>query len=494
MVLPVDVLANVASFVANEPAATTATLHAGRGGDVVVDWGPALSLAVPGEVRHRSRTDPPPSVGGVPCPPEPAADAAAAAGRTPPEQDQRLVPLPVPGRACQGGAVPPPHQGKFFPRGAPAAFLRTLGSPKDSVLVILDDAHRNEMPVLPKNEGRAPRRAVCVLGCPAGLTSQQEAVLASAARSAGWQVRKLGLGHAAEFTSKILARLQVCHSAGHFLPALRQLGCTETPWPTQQHATAKCFGKGASLHFLLPVPLDLASLSRQHQSVAERRRLAHMARASVAAICHSKGGWKGCYITLRFKCGTAVTLSGPLPEQFIRAKVAMSEFKLLQTVKQALRTIGNGQGTEKPMDGIKVHAAGDQALPYLRPCQVQVLDAQASSKLPVPADTQPLSVALRQSLASQCDALVVHLAPLPPAKSEVPTASMVLLSHGATTVVEVISIFQSGFMGAPATSGALLLDKIFEVRMLNAESCRNRGLRDPSVGRGRVTSAHHGGR
>ncbi|CAL1152220.1 unnamed protein product, partial [Cladocopium goreaui] len=67
-------------------------------------------------------------------------------------------------------------------------FLRTLGSPKDSVLVILDDAHRNPMPVLPKNESRAPRRAVCVLGCPAGLTSQQEAALASAARSAGWQV------------------------------------------------------------------------------------------------------------------------------------------------------------------------------------------------------------------------------------------------------------------------------------------------------------------
>jgi hypothetical protein len=29
---------------------------------------------------------------------------------------------------------------------------------------------------------------------------------------------------------------------------------------------------------------------------------------------------------------------------------------------------------------------------------------------------------------------------------------------------QVISIFQSGFMGAPATSGALLLDEIFEVR------------------------------
>lgn len=134
-------------------------------------------------------------------------------------------------------------------------FLRTLGSPKDSVLVILDDAHRNPMPVLPKNEGRAPRRAVCVLGCPAGLTSQQEAALASAARSAGWQVLLVGLGHAAEFTSKILARLQVCHSTGHFLPALRQLGSTGTPWPTQQHTNPKCFGQGVSLHFLLPVPL-----------------------------------------------------------------------------------------------------------------------------------------------------------------------------------------------------------------------------------------------
>ena len=36
------------------------------------------------------------------------------------------------------------------------------------------------------------RRAVCVLGCPAGLTSQQEAALASAARSAGWQVWRGG--------------------------------------------------------------------------------------------------------------------------------------------------------------------------------------------------------------------------------------------------------------------------------------------------------------
>ena len=35
---------------------------------------------------------------------------------------------------------------------------------------------------------------------------------------------------------------------------------------------------------------DLASLSRprKHQSVVVRQHLAHMARASVAAICHSK--------------------------------------------------------------------------------------------------------------------------------------------------------------------------------------------------------------
>ena len=35
---------------------------------------------------------------------------------------------------------------------------------------------------------------------------------------------------------------------------------------------------------------DLASLSRprKHQSVAVRQHFAHMARASVAAICHSK--------------------------------------------------------------------------------------------------------------------------------------------------------------------------------------------------------------
>ncbi|CAL1152722.1 unnamed protein product, partial [Cladocopium goreaui] len=160
-----------------------------------------------------------------------------------------------------------------------------------------------------------------------------------------------------------------------------------------------------------------------------------------------------------FTCGAAVTLSGQLPERFIRAKVAMSEFNFLQAVKQAIRAIGNGQGTE--LDGITLHAAGHQALPYRQLCQA------ASDP---PDSTEKLSVALRRLALASCDALVVHLPPLPAKVAVSAVASMVVLPRGARTVVEVISIFQSGFMGAPATSGALLLDEIFEVRQIRSSA------------------------
>ena len=34
---------------------------------------------------------------------------------------------------------------------------------------------------------------MCVLGCPGGVTKHQEIALASAARSAGWQVGRVGM-------------------------------------------------------------------------------------------------------------------------------------------------------------------------------------------------------------------------------------------------------------------------------------------------------------
>ncbi|CAJ1422315.1 unnamed protein product [Effrenium voratum] len=75
---------------------------------------------------------------------------------------------------------------------------------EDSSLVILDERHP-PLPLVEKTSN-ARGRALCLLGCPAGLTDLQELAFARAARAARWQVRRFRLGDRPEFASKVVAR------------------------------------------------------------------------------------------------------------------------------------------------------------------------------------------------------------------------------------------------------------------------------------------------
>ncbi|CAE7852190.1 unnamed protein product [Symbiodinium sp. KB8] len=181
--------------------------------------------------------------------------------------------------------------------------FRSLGSPAGSALILLDDQHP-PLPLVEHGQSRI-RRALFLLGCPAGLNPSQEHAFARAARCAGWQVLRLRLGKASEFASKMVLRLQVWHSCGRLLPSLDAMtvpggghGGTEgpfLPWPSQRNL-ATDYDSGAltkvAVHFLVPIETEsgLQELSElldrtgPHSSAA-RDALALATRSAVAAVC-----------------------------------------------------------------------------------------------------------------------------------------------------------------------------------------------------------------
>ncbi|CAJ1422316.1 unnamed protein product [Effrenium voratum] len=159
---------------------------------------------------------------------------------------------------------------------------------------------------------------------------------------------------------------------------------------------------------------------RKTQPFAARAALATAARCAVAALCHSKGGWRGCYITLGFRCGAMLTLSGALADAFVRKGVAMSEFRLLQALKKAIRKA-------KDAPGIKVHAPGE-ALPYQRPLHLQLLEGGKD-------ELRPIQLGLEAA-----DALVISLGAFACAQSG--GRKMRWAPRGDIHVVEAIAMLQ----------------------------------------------------
>eukprot|EP00913_Durusdinium_trenchii_P003526 g3262.t1 len=307
-------------------------------------------------------------------------------------------------------------------------------------MVLLDDRHSRNLPLMPDRasaEGGGLRRAVCVLGCPAGLTAKEETALARAATCAGWQVRSCGLGHEPEFTSKVLARLQVWHSSGRLLPGLAtDSSPTALTWPTQD-STQSLLGE-VPLHFVLQVPVDAGLLLRlrRQRSFQARKKLALAARCLVAVLCHSKGGWKGCRISLRFRCGTGLQLSSKVVDTLGRQKLALSEFH------------------DRSAFGVQVLPAGD-VLPYVHPLHLQLIKETAPG-----ARRWPLGELLRSREAHEApDALVLHLhAP----GASVATEGIAVLPKVEMKTTEVISVVQSGVMAKPSSAGVVLLDALFD--------------------------------
>ncbi|CAE7535090.1 ARF1 [Symbiodinium sp. CCMP2456] len=241
--------------------------------------------------------------------------------------------------------------------------FRSLGSPAGSALILLDDQHP-PLPLVEHGQSRI-RRALFLIGCPAGLSPSQEHAFARAARCAGWQVLRLRLGKASEFASKMVLRLQVWHSCGRLLPSLDAMtvpggghGKTEgpfLPWPSQRNL-ATDYDSGAltkvAVHFLVPIEAELSELldRKGPHSSAARDALALATRSAVAAVCHSKGGWRGCQITLCFRCGGMITIRGRLADRLVHTSLALSERVFLKELKKS----GLKQ-QEEASSGIRVH-------------------------------------------------------------------------------------------------------------------------------------------
>ncbi|CAE7568705.1 ARF1 [Symbiodinium natans] len=271
------------------------------------------------------------------------------------------------GKTGSGGVreVVPPRSDRYLEAAAYRLF-RSLGSPAGSALILLDDTH----PSLPLVGFESPpriRRALCLLGCPAGLSPFQERAFARAARCAGWQVLRLRLGKASEFASKMVARLQVWHSCGRLFPSLDAVEALggmrgSLPWPSQRNLS-KDYDSGAlskvGVHFLVPVDSELAELTchESQRSFAARGELALAARSTVAAVCHSKGGWRGCQITLCFGCGGMITITGALPDRLVKKSVAMTESNFLTELTKAAK-LSNQENAESAR-GVEVHRAGE---------------------------------------------------------------------------------------------------------------------------------------
>eukprot|EP00439_Symbiodinium_sp_Y106_P075362 s2417_g14.t3 len=334
--------------------------------------------------------------------------------------------------------------------------LRSLGSPAGSALILLDDQH----PPLPLVE-HAPsriRRALFLLGCPAGLSPSQEHAFARAAHCAGWQVLRLRLGKASEFASKMVLRLQVWHSCGRLLPSLDAMapGGGFLPWPSQRNLS-KDYDSGAltkvAVHFLVPIETELSELFDPTGpcSSAARDALALATRSAVAAVCHSKGGWRGCQITLCFRCGGMITIHGRLADRLVHTSRAFSELVFLKELKKS----GLKQ-QEEASSGIKVHRGQKISCGG---ALVLDLAANGSSRGPAPKKDSALNrhpaEKLRAALDQRPESFFVDLGTK---KVTAAPHHVVAALRGCerANAPEVIGILQSALLGEESSSMEIL--------------------------------------
>mmetsp|Transcript_52494 Transcript_52494/g.162915 ORF Transcript_52494/g.162915 Transcript_52494/m.162915 type:complete len:619 (+) Transcript_52494:87-1943(+) len=259
-------------------------------------------------------------------------------------------------------------------RKTAVAFLQKLGDPQASILVVLDEMHqalpvagRFASRVVPAASPEPARRAVFLLGCPHSLGPRQEATFVRAAEHVGWQVVRVSLGWLGEFTSKVVARLQVWHSCGQLMPALAGLGALTRGSAVWQHEASaspdSALGMvnvgwpcpprnwepgGFLVHFVTSVHAPVSALANSPEEETADA-LSTAARCCIASLWRAHHAYRRCRLSLVFTCGTVVTLA----RQFVgrlRGKAA-TERIVLRALQGAVEAASTEGGSGKDMPG-----------------------------------------------------------------------------------------------------------------------------------------------
>ncbi|CAJ1364799.1 unnamed protein product, partial [Effrenium voratum] len=174
-------------------------------------------------------------------------------------------------------------------------------------------------------------RAVFLLGLREELSPEQLRRFEEAAAAGAWQMLRLSLGWVGEFTSKVVARLQVLHSRDLLL-TLRRLCGQEAPnneagWPCPLSRDRELFFKeGPLVHFVLPAHMRLEDLSCDPCSPAAGA-CSLVARACIAGLWRAHHAWDRCRLSFVFEDGV-VTVTRRFKGRFQRKR--QTEYHVLQ--------------------------------------------------------------------------------------------------------------------------------------------------------------------
>lgn len=201
------------------------------------------------------------------------------------------------------------------------AFFNSLGA-KDSALVLLDE-NFSPLPVaadVAKGVDAQLQRVVFLLGLREQLSNEQLDAFTRGAERAAWKILRRSMGWVAEFTSKIVARLQVLHNCKQLLPALSLAEPKEFPvslgWPCPRSREGELFFRdGPLVHFVLPADLRLDDLSCDPTSpMAGACSL--IARSCIAGLWRAHHAWDRCRLSFAFNDGAVVTVTRRLKGRF----------------------------------------------------------------------------------------------------------------------------------------------------------------------------------
>ncbi|CAL1173195.1 unnamed protein product [Cladocopium goreaui] len=201
------------------------------------------------------------------------------------------------------------------------AFFNSLGA-KDSALVLLDE-NFSPLPVaadVGKGDDPQLQRVVFLLGLREQLSDEQLDAFTRGAERAAWKILRRSMGWVAEFTSKIVARLQVLHNCKQLLPALSLTEQKEFPvslgWPCPRSREGELFIRdGPLVHFVLPADLRLDDLSCDPTSpMAGACSL--IARSCIAGLWRAHHAWDRCRLSFAFNDGAVVTVTRRLKGRF----------------------------------------------------------------------------------------------------------------------------------------------------------------------------------
>eukprot|EP00435_Cladocopium_sp_Y103_P019936 s1314_g4.t2 len=179
------------------------------------------------------------------------------------------------------------------------AFFNRLGA-KDSALVLLDE-NFSPLPVAADvGKGDAAEQ----------LSNEQLDAFTRGAERAAWKILRRSMGWVAEFTSKIVARLQVLHNCKQLLPALSLTEQKEFPtslgWPCREGELF--FRDGPLVHFVLRADLRLDDLSCDPMSPMAGA-CCLIARSCIAGLWRAHHAWDRCRLSFAFNDGAVVTVT-----------------------------------------------------------------------------------------------------------------------------------------------------------------------------------------